>query len=62
MSKTIYLFRHSEPADDRTIPTEQIPLSYEGRKTSGNCSIMTAHESLPEVNHFWKQDGGCASR
>ncbi len=32
MSKTIYLFRHSEPADDRTIPTEQIPLSYEGRK------------------------------
>ena len=43
MSKTIYLFRHSEPADDRTIPTEQIPLSYEGRKTSGNCRIMTAH-------------------
>lgn len=32
MSKTIYLFRHSEPADDRTIPTEQIPFSYEGRK------------------------------
>ena len=32
MSKTIYLFRHSEPAADRTIPTEQIPLSYEGRK------------------------------
>lgn len=32
MSKTIYLFRHSEPAADRTIPTSQIPLSYEGRK------------------------------
>lgn len=32
MSKTIYLFRHSEPIADRTIPTEQIPLSYEGRK------------------------------
>ncbi len=32
MSKTICLFRHSEPAADRTIPTSQIPLSYEGRK------------------------------
>lgn len=32
MNKTIYLFRHSEPVSDSDLPTEEIPLSYEGRK------------------------------
>lgn len=32
MSKTIYLFRHSEPVPDSDLPSQEIPLSYEGRK------------------------------
>lgn len=32
MSKTIYLFRHSVPAVDHTIPASRVPLSYEGHK------------------------------
>lgn len=47
--KTILLIRHSEPVNDRTIPTSELPLSVQGHKKAQDLFSLDVFRSVGTV-------------
>ena len=47
--KTIILVRHSEPIKDRTIPTEELPLSEQGHNKAQELFSLDIFRSVEAV-------------
>ena len=47
--KTVILIRHSEPIKDRTIPTEELPLSEQGHKKAQELFSLDPFRSVQAV-------------
>ena len=49
--KTVILVRHSEPIKDRTMPTEELPLSEQGHIKAQELFSLDIFRSVEAVYH-----------